>query len=444
MSKILTGRSSCIRKISSNRAEQKGFYRFLNNEKVSEQALIEGITTKTRQLVSGRHVLCIQDTSEINLNRHKGRIKPNTGIGLIGNNQDVGFFLHPSLVIDAGSLNALGFSHVHLWHRDVNKGTKFTRNYKQLPIEEKESYKWIDSSQRSKEILKEAEKITIIQDREGDIYEQFIQVPDERTELLIRSRTDRKLTNGKTLFGHLDELKPQGSYYITVEGDKRKLKEKREVEIEIKYSKVSLAKPKNLTRSDISEEKTLYVVEAKEKDCQGKPILWRILTTHKVEDIETAKLIIIWYSLRWLIEQVFRLLKRKGFRIEDSEIETGWAIRKLTIMILQTVLKVIQMQLAYDQEEGQPIDEVFTKNEQTCLQLLNKQLQGKTRKLKNTYNRQTLSWATWIIARLGGWKGYKSQRSPGPITLKNGLDKFYLIFEGWKLAKSQLQDVGTR
>jgi hypothetical protein len=74
------------------------------------------------------------------------------------------------------------------------------------------------------------------------------------------------------------------------------------------------------------------------------------------------------------------------------------------------------------------------------LSKLNKRTEGKTNKLKNPNNHSTLQWATWIIARLGGWSGYKSQRLPGPITLKNGLDKFNQIFIGWTMAK----DVGTQ
>ena len=107
--------------------------------------------------------------------------------------------------------------------------------------------------------------------------------------------------------------------------------------------------------------------------------------------------------------------------------------------MLSSILKIIQMKLAYDsEEEGQNIEEVFTQPEQECLNELNRKLEGKTDKLKNPFSPNQLKWATWIVGRLGGWKGYTSQRTLGLITLKTGLDKFYLIYEGWTLAK----DVG--
>lgn len=79
-----------------------------------------------------------------------------------------------------------------------------------------------------------------------------------------------------------------------------------------------------------------------------------------------------------------------------------------------------------------------------CLKQINKQLKGKTQKLSNPYQLQSMLWAKWIIARLGGWKGYKSQRHAGPITLKRGLDKFTQIFNGWCLALKLYEDVGTQ
>lgn len=99
------------------------------------------------------------------------------------------------------------------------------------------------------------------------------------------------------------------------------------------------------------------------------------------------------------------------------------------------------MNIAYNEPEGgQDIREVYDENEIKCLEIINQKIQGKTAKQKNNNNPSKLKWATWIIARIGGWKGYQSQGTPGIIILKRGLDKFYDIYYGWQLAR----DVGTR
>lgn len=391
-----------------------------------------------KKLSKGRHLLVIQDTTEINLENHSGRLKPQSGLGPTGNDKDVGFFLHPSLVVDADRLTPLGFSSVDLYHRDWDKGNRYSRGYKDLPIEAKESYKWIRNSHTSKMNLIGARSITIIQDREGDIYDQFAKVPDERTHLVIRANFDRKLDNStERMFAHLAQRDIMATYPLAIEESKRKNRKAREALMELRYAEVEIQRPRSASKHCPRTIKA-WIVEAKESKTtvpEGEsPVHWRILTTHSVESPDMAKLILQWYASRWLIEQVFRLMKNKGFKIEDSELETGWAIRKLTVMMLQAVLRICQMMIAYGEEESQPITEVFGEKEVQCLEKLNKKLEGKTKKLKNPYPRDDLSWGTWVIARLGGWSGYKSQRPPGPITLKNGLDEFNSIFKGWVLA----------
>jgi transposase len=205
---------------------------------------------------------------------------------------------------------------------------------------------------------------------------------------------------------------------------------------------VLLRKPKGCKNEQLPASKELYVVEAREKQ-KSKGIYWRLLTTHPVTHSAEAMQVIQWYKQRWHIEQIHRLLKTEGFRIERSQLEQGWAIRKLTMLAMMATLRILQMMLAYEDDHEQPIDEVFDQEEQKCLQVMNKQLQGETDKLKNIAKPNTLKWATWIIARLGGWKGYTSQRKPGPIVLQKGLAKFYHMYEGWKMYQQFLKDVST-
>src|SRR5437879_2047441 len=111
---LYAGRSSSIHEISPNEAELKGAYRFLGNDKAEESILIKTVKERSRYLCSHRDVLVLQDTSEFNLDNHRNRLQPNTGLGLTGNNADVGFFLHGSLVMDAHDETVLGFSDIQL------------------------------------------------------------------------------------------------------------------------------------------------------------------------------------------------------------------------------------------------------------------------------------------------------------------------------------------
>jgi hypothetical protein len=436
---LYAGKSSSIHEISPNEAEQKGAYRFLANEKTEESILIQTVKGRSKYLCEERDVIVLQDTSEFNLEKHRNRLEPHSGVGLTGNNRDLGFFMHNSLVLDANDETILGFSDIQLWHREEDKLDKEEREYHNLPIEEKESYKWIRACNESKEHLIGAESITFVEDREGDIYEQFATIPDANIHLIVRSRDNRRLSNGAKLFETLSAQPVSGSYNIEIIKDIRKGVEKRTARVEVRFCKVGIAKPKKLKKPGIADEVSMYALEVKEigKADQGNPIIhWRILTTHSIISYEQAIDVIKKYRLRWYMEQLFRLLKKKGFAIESSELETGWAIRKLTVMALNAALRVMQLLLAYDNEQSQPIEEVFDRGEIKCLEQLNKKLQGSTEKSQNKNNINSLSWATWIIARLGGWKNYNSKRPPGPIILKRGLDKFSSIYEGWSLALS--------
>jgi hypothetical protein len=124
-------------------------------------------------------------------------------------------------------------------------------------------------------------------------------------------------------------------------------------------------------------------------------------------------------------EQVFRTMKKQGLDVESSQLETAEGLIKLAIIALCAAIQILQLALARDGETKQKTNDVFTKKEQVVLAILLTKLEGKTEKQKNPFPQENLGWATWIIARLGGWGGYmKSERPPGPITLGRGLKRF--------------------
>jgi Transposase DDE domain/Transposase DNA-binding len=443
LQKLTMGRTSSLRQITQSNAEQKSFYRLFNNESFSEDGIEKSIVDRCADFCEGRHLLLIQDTTEFNLSSHRGRVKPQSGLGRTAKDDVLGFMLHSCLSVDAGSTNALGFSYIKGWARQQDMPDRHQRDYKRLSIENKESHKWIAAARQSKELLHKARMLTIIADREADIYELLAMADAETLHVLVRSAWNRKLLDGSTLTQHLNRLPVMHEYSLMLNGDVRKGIEKRMAHMVLKWCRVPVRRSKNTVNKDLPLSKDLYVVEACERN-KSKGIYWRLLTTHPVNNSEQAMQIIEWYKQRWHIEQVHRLLKTEGFRLERSHLESGWAIRKLTLLAMMATLRIVQMMLAYEDDHEQPIDEVFDGEQQKCLTMMNRQLEGETDKLKNPAAPRTLKWATWIIARLGGWKGYRSQRKPGPIVLQKGLAKFYHIYEGWLVHQNFLKDVGTQ
>lgn len=432
---LMQSRTSTVHSATRTEAEQKGFYRFLGNDGVTETCLIEEMIQRCAKNTARQEVIVIQDSSSLGLSNNAKNIKPDSGLGLVGNKVGLGFLSHVSLVLNAANENILGFCDIQVWHRTKDKSNNTTRVYKQEAIEEKESYKWIKASNKAKELLAEAVHITIIQDREGDIYEQFCLIPDHRTSLIVRSRGNRRLADGAKLYDVLQTAPVWGTYTLELPKDLRKERTGKIVEMEVRCQAVKIKKPIHGVGKGIAQEIELYAIEVKEKNNDSKDaVCWRLLTDKVTSTLEEALMVVYRYKQRWYIEQLFRVLKKQGFQIEDSQLETGWAIRKLFVMVLNAALRVMQLYLAYGNEDAQEITEVFTDQEISCLKAIEKNHLPTTEHTSNPYPENKLSWASWIIARLGGWKGNRKQQPAGPIIIKRGLDNFENMYQGWKLA----------
>jgi hypothetical protein len=429
-----------LNQLAENRADLVGSSRFFQNEQVSQEALRDEATTRCAEVAQGLHVLAIQDTSEINYQQHAGKLElSDPDLGPLGNNRDIGFFLHPMLVVDAQDGFPLGFSDIYLWNRVWGHPTKEAREYKKLPIEEKESFRWITVGHATKALLSEAASVTIVADREADIYEEFVDLPDASTHLLIRSTQNRRLADQEDkLFEYVGGQDVAGTYTLEIPPGHRK-REARIAEIEVRCCPVKLARPMNTSNKALPESVELYAIEAKEVACSvpagEKPILWRLVTTHSVTTFAEALRIIQWYRWRWIIEQLFRTLKQQGVDVEASQIETGAGLKKLVMMALSTALRILQLTLERDGTSGRPGSVVFSGAELEFLHVLVNVYEGSSVQQHNPFPVDSLAWAAWIIGRIGGWKGYKKAAPAGPITMKRGLKIFNDLFTGWLLQK---------
>ena len=396
--------------------------------------LVRSLSDHCERQVEGRHILSISDTSEINLEAHQGRLNPE-GLGVVGNNKDVGFFIHPSLAVDAENGFPLGLSNVQLWTRAAERPE---RDRAKLAIEQKESYKWLAAAERSQRCFQVggARLVTHIGDREADIYEEWATVPDRYNHVLVRVHQDRRLLGQtESLYTYLSAQPCEGTYTVNVKADSRHGRTAREAMLVVRCASVQIQRPDKLSCEDYPPSIKLYAVEAKEVNPpKGQaPIHWRLMTTHPVVAIEQALQVIQWYCWRWLIEQLFATLKLAGLDIEATQLESIEAIQKLTILALSVAVKTLQMVEGRDLTDI-PASVAFCQEQQQCLNQIAHSLQGRTLKQQNPYPKTSLPWATWFIARLGGWSAYRSQKPPGMPTLVRGLRQFQAIFIGWKTA----------
>jgi hypothetical protein len=101
-------------RLSSDRAEEVGMARFFRNPKVKKGGMLKTAAKRTAAAAAGRHVLILQDTSEIN---YQAKAERKRYLGKVGNGEDVGLFVHPALTVDAETGAALGLAGATIWRR---------------------------------------------------------------------------------------------------------------------------------------------------------------------------------------------------------------------------------------------------------------------------------------------------------------------------------------
>jgi len=414
-----------LRAAGDSRAEWVGFSRWLNNPSVTAKEISMHSAEALSEGVAGLHVLAIQDTTELNYAKHAGRIR---GLGPSGNGRDPGLFVHPVLAIDAGGGALLGLAGMQIWTREGPASA----NYRCQPIEEKESYRWLKGAASAKSALASAAMVTVIGDRESDIYEEFDRIPDGRTHLLTRACRDRALVGGGKLFDIAGTWPVRHCLKLEVRAQPGR--PARTAKVAVRFGEITIKRPGNCSDPAAARQLTLRLVEVRDLDPTVKePIHWRLLTTHTVTTVAQALQIVAWYRERWQIEQLFRTSKSQGLNLESSQVEAAEALYNLAAIAMIAATKIMQLVLARDGTVDRPATDVVAADQLPMLEALQTRLEGKTAKQKNPHARHSIAWLAWIIARLGGWTGYASERPPGPITMRRGWYRFEQMAQGWNL-----------
>lgn len=427
---MLCTRSVCLRQMArGDWATNMSFWRFVNNSQVTTDKLIEGWSLQTPTAVSGRHVLAIQDTSEIKFRTQRGRRR---GLGKVGKGNARGVLLHAMMAVDADSGVCLGLTGGKVWTRK----RKVRTPHEQRDLTNKESARWVTTAEQGGEVLAAARMVTVVNDREGEFFAHWALTPGDNIHLLTRAMHDHALVDGSTLYQAVERARFCEKAVIDL--PQRMDRRGRQVHLSMRFGTVALKRPARPGVKDMPEEVKVSFVEVVERHPPkgAEPIHWLLLTTHSLATAQDAWRIVSWYKQRWIIEQLFRSLKNQGLRIEDSQLESAEGLIKLVAIATKVACIVIQLVQARNGGEELPAQFVFTPEEIDALRAINKTMMGRTELQQNRHRPNTLSWAAWIIAKLGGWTGYASHRPPGPITFHMGMARFQTLVAGRTLANA--------
>jgi Transposase DDE domain len=388
---------------------------------------------RTADRVAGREIIVVQDTSELFLG---GRRAKANGYGPVGKGGGTrGLLLHAALAIDAGNDALLGLVDAQVWNRGKGKVTA----RRSRATADKESQRWISATAKAGGSLSAARSITVISDREADIYEYFARRP-ANVELIVRASWDRqiKLASGKSarLFAFSDRLPKVARFSVTIPAAPGR--KKRTAQLELRFAPVTLCRPHPSPAPDLPETVGLTMVDVREVSSShdGKPIHWRLLTTHVLSTPDQARRIVDLYRKRWTIEEYFRTLKTAGFDIEEADIAAPEVMIKFVAAAAVAAVTIMQLVRSRDGTTQEQLADALELEDQPVLEALSAQLEGATAKQKNPHPRGTLAFAAWVIARLGGWTAYYGK--PGPMVMRIGLEAFRRIKYGTTL---RLQNV---
>jgi Transposase DDE domain len=422
---------SCILALAcGQRRGEIGFGRFLRNPAVTVEALSAGAARHTAERVKGRDVLAIQDTSEIILGGKKAQAR---GYGPVGKGAALGgVLLHPVLAADADNGEVLGLADVAAWNRERRQKLP----HAQRSLHDKESGCWLHGIGKAADVLENAASVTVVSDRESDIYEDFARRP-AAVHLLVRAAFNRRLASGDKLFAHADGLAEATRFTVNIKAAPGK--PARQAHLALRFGPVTVLRPaRGMPKADLERlpaRVDLHLVDIRETGgAPGiAPIHWLLLTSHAVPDIGMARKMLDYYRKRWIIEEYFRTLKTAGFRIEEADISKPKLMLKFVALASIAAVTVTQLLRARDNPSGQSFEDAFDPDDAPLLEAVCKDFEGPhpTPRQINPHPKRSMAYAAWVIGRLGGWTGYYGK--PGPLNLSRGLQKYHDIKYGTRI-----------
>jgi hypothetical protein len=424
-------------------ASTKAAYRFLDNKRVSEAEILAGHFQATRERVAATDgpILVLHDTTEFSFKREdiaavgitRKAVAGKYRGGALRHYTACGILMHSSLAVTTEQL-PLGLVAAKFWTREQFKGTNALKkriNPTRVPIEQKESFRWLDNLRQATALLHDPTRCVHIGDRESDIYELFCTAQEVGTHFLLRTCVDRLAGDGThTISAEMAEVRCKGVHRIQVPDRNGRLSD---ALLELRFRRIRVLPP--IGKQSRYPQLDLTVLHATER---GRPrnrerIQWKLITDLPVTSRASAIEKLHWYALRWKIETFHKILK-SGCRAEHSKLRTAERLVNLLAMFCILAWRIFWLTMLNRSTRHASPNLAFTPLE---IDLLNRLT---SLKATPTAQQHTLSGCVTHLARLGGYLARNGDAPPGNTVIWRGLARLTDIEIGFMLGS---QNVGN-
>jgi hypothetical protein len=392
--------------------ETRAAYRLFDHAEVTaERVLAPHIACTEARLREHPRVLCIQDTTELDYTTKKGI----AGLGPLNYESRWGLYLHPTLAVTPDRV-PLGLLDLYSWAREP--GSLGEDKDPNRPLEDKESVRWVDGFARVNALAERLSetRLTYIADREGDIYDLFVEAPcpDHGADWLIRvQHSDRLLSDGRKLRAALEAAPVLTE--IRFDRPAAKGRKARTIHQQLKVVRVTLKAPARPDRSLVDVTVTALLATEPNPPAGKDALEWVLLTNLPVETPEQASEKLLWYLCRWQVEIYFKVLK-SGCRIEELQLETRERLEPALAFYMIIAWRVLYLTMLGRECPEMPCDTVFADEEWKAAYLV-------TQRKPPPAQPPSLDTMVRMVASLGGFLNRKSDGFPGPKTLWIGLQR---------------------
>lgn len=411
--------AASLPEIGEDWAMTKATYGLFRSPAVTPAAILAPHVRRTRERAAREGtVVALEDSMCLDYSHHPAT----RGLGPINDHPTAqGMWVHSVLAASVGG-PPLGLVHLEVWVRDgATLGRKHQR--RQRTTAQKESQKWLTGLAATMARLP-GQRVVVVTDAEGDLYDHFAYPRQAGTELLVRAAQDRRVAGeAGLLWAEVEAGEVWDTWSVAVQ--RREDKPGRTAQVTARVRRVEVAPPRNRTGRAKLPTVALWAVLVREEapPAGEEPLEWLLLTTVPVETKEDARERAEWYRQRWLIERYHYVLK-SGCRVEDLQLEHGDRLKRAVAAYGVVAWRLLWLTYEARRRPEASCEPVLAREEWETLYCVTHKTDCPPEVPPSLG--EVVRW----IAQLGGFLGRKGDGEPGPKTLWRGWRRLQDMLEG--------------